>query len=290
MLQNTKSMKLTNLAENLFKKGVNAEAVEALKRSIRLGDKQDMYSYLQVASELYSNNDYEHAKIFLNIFLEHWNAAEAYFILAKIHKNENKIKEALSYYEKGLEIYSNYDITPYHDCLSLYILNEDGEKAVYISKEILKINKQDKTALLFLANHHKKKKLYKEAAKFYEILIKYNYADYEAYSNYGLCLCELSDYEKAEAMYIEALERYPIKNEAYYEFKTLKNRSLAENYPNIKESEEIYYKKIETEPDVASYYHLGNIEFINGNYEKAASFYMKAKELYESICAESDKF
>lgn len=281
MSNNTKSMKLTNLAENLFKKGINEEAIEALKRSIRLGDKEDMYSYLQVASELYNNNDYEHAKIFLNIFLEHWNAAEAYFILARIHKDENMFESAVSYYEKGFELYSSCELLPYHECLSLYTLLEDDKNALDISKRILKINKQDKTALLFLANYHKNKKLYKEASKFYEMLIKYDYADYDVYSNYGMCCSELQDYPKAEAMYIEALERYPIKNEIYYELKTLRHRSLAENYPNLKESEEIYYKKIESDPDVSSYYNLGNIEFIKCNYDKAASFYTKAKEMYE---------
>ena len=47
MLIGTKAMKLTNLAEDLLKKGVDGEAMEALKRSMRLSDGNDMKSYLQ---------------------------------------------------------------------------------------------------------------------------------------------------------------------------------------------------------------------------------------------------
>ena len=48
---NTKAMKLSNLAEELLKKGVNEEAVEALKRSMRLSSGDDMKSYFELGKQ-----------------------------------------------------------------------------------------------------------------------------------------------------------------------------------------------------------------------------------------------
>ena len=45
----TKAVKLSNLAEDLLRKGVDGEAMEALKRSMRLSNGNDMKSYLQIA-------------------------------------------------------------------------------------------------------------------------------------------------------------------------------------------------------------------------------------------------
>ena len=122
MSTNTKAMKLSNLAEELLKKGVNEEAIEALKRSMRLSTSEDMKAYLQVAVSLFENGDYEHAKIFLNTFLEYWMAAEAYFILGAIAKKEYRLEEAFELYRKGITLYTSSNLNPYYEFLSLCTL------------------------------------------------------------------------------------------------------------------------------------------------------------------------
>lgn len=288
MVTNTKSIKLSNLAEDLLKKGgsrESLEAVEALKRSIRLGTGEDMKSYLQVAASLYESGDYEHAKIFLNIFLEYWMAAEAYFILGAIAKREHRFQDAILFYEKGISLYNGMDLRPYHECLSLCIKLKDDERAFELSKCILKINNKDKEALSYMAKYHTKLGAYKEGMKFYSILVENNIADYNDYHYYGICLHETKDYKKAENMYLKALELYPSDSPETTELKNLRKKNLKENYPDIEESKNKYSNKIKENPDVSSYFHLGNIEFIGGNYDKAAELYNKAKSLYEETTA-----
>ena len=282
---NTKAIKLSNLAEELLKKGINTEAVEALKRSIRLSNGEDMKSYLKIAITLFNNGDYEHAKVFLNTFLEYWMAAEAYFILGSISKKECKLQEAFEHYKKGVTLYNGDDLVPYYEFLSLCNVLKEEDKGIDTAKYILKIDNRDRIALVFLANYFFANKKYKEAMKFYEVLVDNNLADYNDYHYYGVCLHELKDYKRAENMYLQALEMYPADSPETMALKNLRNRKLEDNYPNIEKSKKEYLENIKHSPKSSDYFHLGNIEFINGNYDKASEFYSKAKELYlDKVC------
>ena len=281
MLIGTKAVKLTNLAEDLFKKGVDGEAMEALKRSMRLSNGNDMKSYLQIALSLFENGDYEHAKIFLNTFLEYWMASEAYFILGDIAKKERKLKDAFELYRKGIALYNSHNLNPYYKFLSLCSELKEEDEGLEIAKYLLKRNNRDRIALVYMANYFYGNELYKEAISFYKILVESNLADYNDYHYYGICLHEIKDYKKAEDMYIHALSIYPANTPAAIELKNLRNKSLKDNYPNLKKSRAKYTKNIEESPKSNDYFHLGNIEFIEGNYEKAAEYYYKAKEVYQ---------
>ncbi|WP_295162121.1 hypothetical protein [uncultured Brachyspira sp.] len=281
MSTNTKAMKLSNLAEELLKKGVNEEAIEALKRSMRLSTSDDMRAYLQVAVSLFENSDYEHAKIFLNTFLEYWMAAEAYFILGTIAKKECKLEDAFELYRKGITLYSSSDLNPYYEFLSLCTVLKEEDKGLEAAKNVLKINNKDRVALVYMANYFFRNGLYKEAMNFYKILVDNKLADHNDYHYYGVCLHEIKDYKKAENMYLQALAMYPADTPEILALKNLRSKSLKDNYPNLEESKAKYSKKIKENPNSSDYFHLGNIEFIEGNYEKAAEFYSMAKEYYE---------
>ena len=278
---NTKAMKLSNLAEELLKKGVNEEAVEALKRSMRLSSGDDMKSYLQVAVSLFESGNYEHAKIFLNTFLEYWMAAEAYFILGAIAKKEYRLEEAFELYRKGITLYTSSNLNPYYEFLSLCTLLKEEDKGLEAAKNVLKINSKDRVALVYMANYFFRNELYKEAMNFYKILVDNNLADHNDYHYYGVCLHEIKDYKRAENMYLQALAMYPADTPEILALKNLRSKSLRDNYPNLEESKAKYTKKIKENPESSDYFHLGNIEFINENYEKAAELYSKAKEVYE---------
>ena len=289
MLIGTKAMKLTNLAEDLFKKGVDGEAMEALKRSMRLSDGNDMKSYLQIALSLFENGDYEHAKIFLNTFLEYWMASEAYFILGDIAKKEKRLKDAFELYRKGLALYNSHNLNPYYEFLSLCsVLNEEDE-GLEIAKYLLKRNNRDRVALVYMANYFFRNKLYREAINFFQILVENDLADYNDYHYYGICLHEIKDYKKAEDMYIQALSIYPANTPAAIELKNIRNKNLKDNYPNLEKSRAKYTKNIEESPKSNDYFHLGNIEFIEGNYEKAAEYYDKAKEVYQEYMERKER-
>ena len=286
MYTNTKAIKLSNLAEDLLKKGINEEAIEALKRSMRLSSPDDMKSYIQVAISLYNNGDYEHAKVFLNTFLEYWMAAEAYFLLGEIAKKEYKLEDAFEFYRKGLSLHVSSNLSPYYEFLSLCSILKEEDKGLEAAKNILKINNKDKVALRYMANYFYRNDLYKEAMNFYKILVDNELADYNDYHYYGVCLHEIKDYKKAEDMYLQALAMYPSDTPEVLSLKNLRTKTLKDNYPNIEESKAKYIQKIKDNPESSDYFHLGNIEFINENYDKAAELYSKAKEIYkEKICA-----
>lgn len=139
--------------------------------------------------------------------------------------------------------------------------------------------------MVFLANYFFANNKYKEAMKFYEVLVDNNLADYNDYHYYGVCLHELKDYKRAENMYLQALEMYPADSPETIALKNLRNRKLEDNYPNIEKSKKEYLENIKHSPKSSDYFHLGNIEFINGNYDKASEFYSKAKEIYlDKVC------
>lgn len=281
MSTNTKAMKLSNLAEELLKKGVNEEAIEALKRSMRLSTSDDMKSYLQVAVSLFENGDYEHAKIFLNTFLEYWMAAEAYFLLGAIAKKEYRLEDSFELYRKGMTLYTSSNLEPYYEFLSLCTILKEEDKGLEAAKNVLRINAKDRVALVYMANYFFRNSLYKEAMNFYKILVDNNLADHNDYHYYGVCLHEIKDYKRAENMYLQALAMYPADTPEAKELKNLRSKSLRDNYPNLEESKAKYIQKIKDNPESSDYFHLGNIEFINGNYDKAYELYAKAKECYE---------
>ena len=222
----TKAIKLTNLAEDLLKKGVDGEAMEALKRSMRLSNGNDMKSYLQIALSLFESGDYEHAKIFLNTFLEYWMASEAYFILGDIAKKEKRLKDAFELYRKGLSLYNSHNLNPYYEFLSLCSVLKEEDEGLEIAKYLLKRNNRDRVALVYMANYFYRNKLYREAISFYKILVESDLADYNDYHYYGICLHEIKDYKKAEDMYIQALSIYPANTPAAIELKNLRNKNL----------------------------------------------------------------
>ena len=278
----TKAVKLSNLAEDLLRKGVDGEAIEALKRSMRLSNGNDMKSYLQIALSLFESGDYEHAKIFLNTFLEYWMSSEAYFILGDIAKKECRFKDAFELYRKGITLYNSHNLNPYYEFLSLCSLLGEEDEGLEIAKYLLKRNNRDRVALVYMATYFYRNQMYKEAINFYKILVESDLADYNDYHYYGVCLHEMKDYKKAEDMYIQALSIYPANTPAAIELKNLRNKNLRDNYPNIAQSKAKYMKNIKNSPKSNDYFHLGNIEFIEGNYEKAAEYYYKAKEVYQA--------
>ena len=275
-----KSTKLTVLAEELLKKGVDNEAMEALKRSMRLNKQNDMSSYLNIAISLFESGDFNHTKVFLDTFLEYSQDSKAYFILGKIAESEKDIEKAFNYYRKGIEIYDNHNLEPYYDFLSICKKLKKEDRGIEAAKNILKINDKDVFALRYMAQYFYKNNLIKEASSFYKILVENNLADHNDYHYYGVCLYEVEDFKSAEIVYKKALEMYPSNDPRVLKLKNLTSSTLEDNYPNMEEAKKQYLKNIEEKPTHSDYFHLGNIELINGNYQKAVEFFSKAKEIY----------
>lgn len=276
-----KSEKLTILAGELLSQGDIEEGLEALKRSARIGDGKDTQTYLQIASNLYVQKDYKHAKIFVETFLEHWKSAEAYFILAAIESALGCKEKSIKDYETGIKIYKGNEISPYHECADLYVQAGKRQNACEMHKLALLKKSNDRKSITFLANYYISEKNYKKAAEYYKILVDCDAAEYIDYQRYGMCLYEMRDYVKSEEMYILAMEKYPVKDEKSMELKNIRNRTLKDSYKDIEKSEKEYKKILEEKHSSNAYFHLGNIEFIKGNYTEAAKLYEKAKEIFQ---------
>ena len=279
----TKSKKLMVLATDLLVRGEIEEAIEALRRSTRLGNSEDMKIYIDVASSLYKQNDYDNSKILLEAFLKDWSCPEAYFMLGEIECKKLNIENAIKYYKSGLSNYKQDALLPYHRYAELYLEIKDIEKSASVYKSIISKKENDEEALSFLGKYYKDKKDYKSASWYYEKIEKYDFGVSVDYQNYGLCLYETGEYKKSEKMYIKAVELFPADSEKTQSLKNLRNKNLQDLYPNLENSEQEYKDSIDKEPSSTSYFHLGNIAFIKGDYQEAARLYEKAKEVYSSV-------
>lgn len=286
MTINPKLNRLNTLAENLLKKGEHDEAIEAIKHSIRLAKEDDIPIYLTFIKSLLKKSEYKHSKVFLNTMIKSSKNLEAYFLLASVYKNENDSENALKcYYEAFLVCKdTKKNINVYRDLLNIFIEINDIEKTLDVAYAIYNINNKDKDILSLLANGHRTIKNYKKAVFFFKELINNNMADHTDYQYYAVCLHELKEYKNAEKMYLLALDLYPVSNEKIQELKNIRNKSLNENYPNIEDSIKEYKNKIKesSDCDYTSYFHLGNIEYIKKNYDKALEYYDKSKNIYLS--------
>lgn len=279
----SKSNKLIALATELLNKNEINEAVEALKRSTRMGDAEDMKLYMEVASSLFDKKDYDKAKVFIRGFLEGRPSAEAYFMLADVEHKTSNIVNAIDCYKKGIEHYNGEDLAPYNKYVSLCLEEGDVNKIANAYEALVVKKDDDKDALSFLSKHYKDAKNYKSAVKYYEKIDKYGFGEYIDYQNYGSCLYEVSEYQKSERMYMKAVELFPASSNVSEELKNLRSKNLKDMYPDLEASEKLYKKSAEDEKNHSSYFHLGNIAFIKGDYEEASRLYEKAKEIYSSL-------
>ncbi len=279
----TKSNKLIALATELLNKNEINEAVEALKRSTRMGDADDMKVYMDVASNLFNQKDYNKAKIFIRAFVDERPSAEAYFMLGDVEYKTSNISNAIDCYKNGIEHNKSEDIAPYNKYVSLCVEEGDIDKVVLAYKTLVTKKDDDKVALSFLSKHYRDAKDYKSAVVYYEKIDKYGFGEYIDYQNYGSCLYEVSEYEKSERMYMKAVELFPASSNVSQELKNLRSKNLKDMYPDLEASEKLYKKSAEEEKNHSSYFHLGNIAFIKGDYEEASRLYEKAKEIYSSL-------
>ena len=286
MTINPKLNRLNILTENLLKKGDHDEALESIKHSIRLAKDEDMPIYLSFIESLIKKLEYKHSKVFLNTMIKSSKNLEAYFLLASIYEYENDTDNVLKCYDEAFIVCKNTkkDIDIYKKLLNLFIEIDDIERTLNVAYEIYGIDNKDKDILSLLANGHRTIKKYKKAVFFYNELINNGMADHTDYQYYAVCLHELKEYENAEKMYLLALELYPENNESIKELKNIRSKSLSENYPDIEESVKEYNSKIEesSDSDYTSYFHLGNIEYIKKNYDKALEYYNKSRSVYLS--------
>ncbi len=276
--------KLNSLAEELIKKGQYEEAIEALKHSIRLASDLDIHFYINMAQSLYDAKVHKYAKILLATIADVSSTDEVYFILADIACTEKENLEAITHYEKAFSLFDgkNKNLEVYKKAFNMAIDLNLIDRALNIAKYTLDLFNVDKDILLFLASYNVKNENYKEAIVFYNVLFTNKMLDHNSCYSYASCLHSLKQYQEAEDMYLLALELYPSSEDLSY-LKKLREVSLADNYDDIAKSKREYMSKVAAEPDYSSYYHLGNLEYIDGNYDKALEYYKTSKEIYEDI-------
>ncbi len=280
----SKSDKLIALAMELINRNEMSEAFEALKRSSRMSNSDDVKIYMDIASDLFDKKDYDRAKKFIRTFLDEHPSSEAYFMLGDIEYKTSNVVNAADCYRLAIENYNQDDITPYNRYVNLCIETDDADKIELAYKTMVSKKDDDKVALSFLTKHYRDKKDYKSAILYYEKVVKHGYAEYIDYQNYGSCLYEVGEYQKSEQMYMKAVELFPASSNVSEELKDLRSKNLQDMYPDLEASEE-KYKKLsnDDEKNYSSYFHLGNIAFIKGDYEEASRLYEKAKEIYSSL-------
>ena len=140
----------------------------------------------------------------------------------------------------------------------------EHQKSKKKSNEITKSSKKQIINQAF--KFHSQGKI-SEAAKYYQYFINQGFKDYRVFSNYGVILKSLGNFQKAELYTRKAIKVNPNFAEAHYNLGI-----LLKNLGNLQEAEFSYRKAIELNPDFAkAYYFLSRILSKSKKYKEALS-------------------
>jgi tetratricopeptide (TPR) repeat protein len=201
---------------------------------------------------------------------------EVYLNIGVLFYKKQNYKKSLEYYEKAevmgrplFEIYWNKGL--------VYEKMKKTDEAVlsYIKAYDLKSSPE----LCFkIAPMALQAKLYRESVRFYKLLLK-NEEHPLYYAEMGLAYMQLGMYEESKNCYQRAKELSGIT----VEYKEPTFDDFVAQYPDIESSIETINNKITTgKAQYEDHFHMGNMLFIRGDYEKSAEAYQRARDNYVS--------
>lgn len=254
-------------------------------------DQDSFQKHLQAGKNFYEQGKYSEARAELQkaIGLNPDNAkdnAEAHDYMGISLSCDGKDNEAISYYEKAIEIDENYAKAYNHWGVALYQLNQYKEsigkfkKAVKIDPNYAKAYNNWGLALDRLQKPKKAIALYKKAVK-----IDKNIAG--VYNNWGLALADLKRYEESIAKLQKAVQIESDYADAYF--------NLGLSLSHIKRYEEAikqYQKAKEADPDcVYAYNNIAETLWIEGRYEEAWEEWRNTRSAFQRAMANQiDKY
>lgn len=226
---------MTPEANSLYQQACSAEyqqdyktAAEKLNQALQIVNDDPML--LTKLAGIYSEIDeYDKAlEIYNKVLQLRPNDAFVYISIGSIYENQGKYLEALQSYNKAMEIFPNYKYN-YLNIANVQYQLRDYKTAIDSYNKFLSTYSQHWEARESLANSYLADGNSQKAVNEYENLYSRNVSGFKDYSNYGLALFQIKNYEKASEILEKAVELNPDNTAAHV--------SLALSYQELEKND-----------------------------------------------------
>lgn len=226
---------MTPEANSLYQQACSAEyqqdyktAAEKLNQALQIVSDDPML--LTKLAGIYSEMDeYDKAlEIYTKVLELRPSDAFVYISIGSIYENQGKYLEALQAYNKAMEIFPNYKYN-YLNIANVQYQLRDYKSAIDSYNKFLSTYSQHWEARESLANSYLADGNCQKAVNEYDNLYSRNVAGFKDFSNYGLALFQIKNYEKASEMLEKAVELNPDNTAAHV--------SLALSYQELEKND-----------------------------------------------------
>lgn len=203
------------------------------------------------------------------------------FVLHNLHGNalagQSKFKEAVSAFQKALEIDSSVAELHFNLAILLTNLNRTDE-AIKAYHKTVKLNPSLTDAHYNLGTALQSQGEFAEASQAYEKAIQQQPGFFEAIANLGVCQQELGNMEAAADAYVRALNLNKDK-QLYFNLGT-----VLKNQGKLQDAIATYNEALALDPDYAQVHsNIGEVLRDQGRYDESVAAFNRALELDPSL-------
>ena len=233
------------------------ESLNNFKKSIKLGDEDNLENIYGCAKAYKELNQYNNALIFYKKALKIEKNSKSYYLLATCLSEMGKREEAIELYNQSISLDENYFLAYYNKGICLSNLNFK-EEAIKMYDKTISLNNNFIDAYFQKGFCLYNLKKYEEALEIMDTILKLDPNYYQAYYEKGFCLLKMKRINEAIFEITKFLEKNNKFENAYFQrgycYELIKNYSLA-----IKD----YYKVIEINNHKNEVYFRLGICFLN---------------------------
>ncbi|MCR5484358.1 MAG: tetratricopeptide repeat protein [Clostridiales bacterium] len=154
-------------------------------------------------------DDIEKEYKFPSYMMNYYRFLSSMAVMADLDVRKGYLDKVMNEKPDALWLYASYGI-------SIYKESGDLNRALYICKELLKLDPTDPSVLAYTVSVLRMSKEYDKAIAFYEKAVKTVDPDIEMIRQYAIILMLQGQYDKAEKMLIDAYEESPEEASEYY--------------------------------------------------------------------------
>ncbi len=197
--------------------------------------------------------------------------AYAYFYLGNALKNKKQFDEAITCYQRALEMNPEL-VEAYHNLAWVFQEKNQLDEAITYYQKALNLNPTLADAYYNLGTIFQDRKQFDEAINLYQKALQCNPALADAYYNLGTIFQDRKQFDEAIGLYQKAVQLNPRLESAYFNLGT-----LYEDKKQYDEAIAFYQKALQLNPALFyAYNNLGNIYKDTGRFDEAIESYHSA--------------
>jgi len=170
---------------------------------------ENLKKKIQFAIEVYKSGRLLEAQdLTTNLISENPNVTFLYNLMGVILAEQNKLEEAIEFYEKGIKIDPNFSMI-YNNLGLLYANKNENTKAEVFYKKSISLNYKNPEAHNNLGSLYKSFDRFNDAISCYKEAIKIDPKFIHAYHNLGNAYTMMGNFDEAKINFSKAIEIYP---------------------------------------------------------------------------------